>query len=108
MPWRGPIVAHVFNSTAGVTIGTFSVPAKLGPVPGRYRVDVRQNANRWLSNAFSSDLIRDPAFGHSRILSPSIDDQHSYTKAHPGDKDDILIDIKPDGNPDLKIEVFTK
>jgi hypothetical protein len=104
----GPIVAHVFNSTAGVTIGTFSVPASQGPVPGRYRVDVRQNANRWLSNAFSADLIRDPAFGHARILSPSIDDQHSYTKAHPGDKDDLFIDIKPEGNPDLHIEVFTQ
>jgi hypothetical protein len=104
----GPIVAHVFNSTAGVTIGTFSVPANQGPVPGRYRVDVRQNANRWLSNAFSADLYRDPAFGHARILSPSIDDQHSYTKVHPNDKDDMLIEIKPDGNPDLKIEVFSK
>jgi hypothetical protein len=104
----GPIVAHVFNSTAGVAIGSFSVPAKLGPVPGRYKVDVRQNANRWLSNAFSNDLIRDPAFGHSRILSPSIDDQHSFTKAHPGDKDDLVIEIKPDGNPDLNIAVFNQ
>jgi hypothetical protein len=104
----GPIIAHVFNSTAGVPIGSFSVRTNQGPVPGRYRVDVRQNANRWLSNAFSSDLIRDPAFGHSRNLSPSIDDQHSYTKVHPGDKDDIIIDIKPDGNPDLNIAVFTK
>jgi hypothetical protein len=104
----GPIIAHVFNSTQGVAIGSFSVPAKQGPVPGRYRVDVRQNANRWLSNAFSNDLIRDPAFGHSRILSPSIDDQHSYTKVHPGDKDDIIVDIKPDGNPDLDIAVFSQ
>jgi len=77
-------------------------------VPGRYKVDVRQNANRWLSNAFSNDLIRDPAFGHSRILSPSIDDQHSFTKAHPGDKDDLVIEIKPDGNPDLNIAVFNQ
>jgi hypothetical protein len=104
----GPIIARVFNSTAGVTIGSFSVPANQGPAPGRYRVDVRQNANRWLSNAFSADLIRDPAFGHSRILSPSIDDQHSYTKAHPGDKDDIVVDIKPGDNPDLNIAVFSQ
>jgi hypothetical protein len=104
----GPIVAHVFNSTAGVAIGSFSVPAKLGPTPGRYRVDVRQNANRWLSNSFSSDLIRDPAFGHSRILSPSIDDQHSYTKIHPGDNDDLTLTISPEGNLDLNIAVFSQ
>ncbi len=104
----GPIIAHVFNSTAGVPIGTFSIPAKLGPVPGRYRVDVRQNANRWLSNAFSSDLIRDPAFGHARILSPSIDDQHSYTKIHPGDKDDLTVVINPEGNPDFNVAVFSQ
>jgi len=104
----GPIVAHVFNSTGGVAIGDFSVPAAQGPAPGRYAVDVRQNANRWLSNSFSNDLIRDPAFGHSRILSPSIDDQHSYTKAHPADKENLVVEIKPEGNPNLKIEVFTK
>jgi hypothetical protein len=104
----GPIIAHVFNSTQGVAIGSFSLPAKQGPVPGRYRVDVRQNANRWLSNAFSNDLIRDPAFGHSRILSPSIDDQHSYTKQHPTDKDDIIIEIKPDNNAAVDIAVFSK
>jgi len=104
----GPIIARVFNSTAGVTIGTFSVPANQGPVPGRYHVDVRQNANRWLSNSFSADLIRDPAFGHARILSPSIDDQHSFTKVHPGDKDDLVLEIKPDGNADLNIAVFSQ
>jgi len=104
----GPIVARVFNATAGVAIGAFSVPANQGPVPGKYRVDVRQNANRWLSNSFSADLYRDPAFGHSRILSPSIDDQHSYTKQHPTDKEDMIIEIKPDNNPDLNITVFSK
>jgi len=104
----GPIIAHVFNSTQGVAIGSFALPANQGPVPGHYKVDVRQNANRWLSNSFSADLIRDPAFGHSRNLSPSIDDQHSYTKVHPGDKDDLVIDIKPEGNSDFKIEVFSK
>jgi len=104
----GPIVARVFNSTNGVQIGDFTVPAAQGPVPGKYAVDVRQNMNRWLSNSFSNDLIRDPAFGHSRILSPSIDDQHSFTKAHPGDKEGLMLDIPPGGKMDIKIEVFSK
>ncbi len=104
----GPIVGRVLNSTNGVAIGDFNVPANQGPVPGKYAVDVRQNMNRWLSNSFSADLIRDPAFGHSRNLSPSIDDQHSFTKAHPGDKENLVVEIKPEGNSEMKIEVFTK
>jgi len=104
----GPIVARVFNSTNGVAIGDFTVPAAQGPVPGKYAVDVRQNMNRWLSNSFSNDLIRDPAFGHSRILSPSIDDQHSFVRAHPGDKENLMLEVPPGGNANIKIEVFSK
>jgi hypothetical protein len=77
-------------------------------VPGRYKVEVRQIANRWLSNSFSADLVRDPAFGHARLLSPSLNDQRSFTKTHPTDKEDIIVEIKPEGNPDLKIDVFSK
>ncbi len=103
----GPIVARVLNSTAGVNLGDFAVPANQGPVPGRYKVEVRQLANRWLSNSFSADLVRDPAFGHARNLSPSIEDQRSFTKAHPGDQNDLVVEIKPEANPDLKFEIFS-
>lgn len=104
----GPIVARVINSTAGIPIGQFSVPANQGPVPGRYRVEVHQNANRWLSNAFTSTLITDSAFGHSRLLSPSIDDHQVYGKAHPTERNDYIIEIKPDGDSEMKIEVFSQ
>jgi hypothetical protein len=50
----GPVVGRVINSTANVPIGQFTVPATQGPTPGRYRVEVHQNANRWLSNSFTS------------------------------------------------------
>ncbi|MEO7190596.1 MAG: alpha/beta hydrolase [Vicinamibacterales bacterium] len=103
----GPVVCRVLNSTAGMPIGQFVVPAAQGPTPGRYRVEVHQNANRWLSNSFTPGLTRDPAFGHSRILSPSIDDQHVYRKVHPTDKTDYIVEIKAGSADDLKFEVFT-
>lgn len=103
----GPIVGRVINSTANVPIGEFTVPASQGPTPGRYRVEVHQNANRWLSNSFTPGLTNDPVFGHSRILSPSIDDHRVYTKVRPGDKDDYIIEIPRVQLQDMKIEVFS-
>jgi acetyl esterase/lipase len=103
----GPVVGRVLNSTANVPIGQFTIPATQGPTPGRYRVEVHQNANRWLSNSFTPGLTNDPAFGHSRILWPSIDDHRVYTKVRPGDNDDYTVEIKAGRMDDLKIEVFT-
>jgi hypothetical protein len=114
----GPVVGRVINSTAGLPIGQFSVPAEQGPLAGRYKVDVRQNMSRWLSNSFSGDLVNargtptaeQAYFGHHRVLAPSLDDQRSYTKAHPADSGDYIVEFKPgaDANLDLKIEVFSK
>lgn len=114
----GPIVARVINSTAGEAIGSFSVRADQGPIAGRYRVDVRQNMNRWLSNSFSGALVggrggnptpEQAYFGHHRVLAPSIDDQKSFTKVRPTDPDDYVIEIKADAaaNQELKLEVFS-
>ena len=114
----GPVIGRVINSTANLPIGLFSVPANQGAIAGRYKVDVRQNMNRWLSNSSSGDLVggrsgatpEESYFGHHRVLAPSIDDQHSFTKVHPADKQDYIVEIKPgaDANLDLKIEVFSK
>jgi predicted esterase len=110
----GPIAAQILNSTAGVPLGQFSVPANLGAVPGRYRVDVRQNMTRWLSNSFTNGLTggNSPAaawFGHYRPLAPSVADLQSFTKVRPGDKDDYIVEIKPDADANLalQIEVFS-
>ena len=110
----GPIAAQILNSTANVPMGQFSVPANLGAVPGRYRVDVRENMTRWLSNSFTNGLTsgNSPAavtFGHYRPLAPSVADQLSFTKVRPGDKQDYIVEIKPDAaaNLDLNISVFS-
>lgn len=114
----GPVVGRVLNSTQGVPIGEFSLPANQGPTAGRYAVDVRENMTRWLSNSFTANLVNargtptpeQAYFGHHRVLDPSIDDQHIFTHVHPGDKEPYLLEIKPgaDANLDLKIEVFSK
>jgi acetyl esterase/lipase len=103
----GPVVARVLNSTAGVPIGQFTVPASQGPVPGRYRVEMHQNASRWLSNAFTPMLTADPAFGHARILSPSLDDHRVYRRVHPSDSSDYVVEIERGGRPNLEIRMFT-
>lgn len=111
----GPIVGRIFNSTAGEAIGSFSIPVAQGPIAGRYKVDVRQNMNRWLSNGFTGGLTRgnnpeQVAFGHHRRLDPTIEDQRSFTKVRPSDTKDYIVEIKPDAaaNLDLKLEVFSK
>ncbi len=117
-PGAGPVVGRVLNSTAGVPMGEFSVLANQGPVAGRYLVDVRENMTRWLSNSFSGNLVNTRGaptpeqayFGHYRVLAPSLGDQLSFTKVHPGDQEPYILEIKPgaDANLDLKIEVFSK
>jgi hypothetical protein len=115
----GPIVGRVLNSNANIPLGQFSVPAGQGPIAGRYKVDVRQNMNRWLSNSFSGGLVggrgatptpEQMHFGHHRVLAPSIDDQRSYTKVRPSDSQEYIVEVKPgaEANLDLKIEVFSK
>ena len=103
----GPVVGRVINSTAGVPIGQFTVPATQGPTPGRYRVEVHQNANRWLSNSFTPGLTNDPAFGHARILSPSIEDHKVYGKVRPSDRGDYIIELKAGSTSDMRIEVWS-
>ncbi|HUR57363.1 MAG TPA: alpha/beta hydrolase, partial [Opitutaceae bacterium] len=113
----GPIVGRVLNSTAGVPMGEFSITAPQGPVAGRYKVDVRQNMNRWLSNSFSGDLVggrggptpEKAHFGHHRVLAPSITDQRSFTKVRPGDAQDYIVEFRPgsESNLALRIEVFS-
>lgn len=116
----GPIIARVLNSTQGVPIGQFTVPAAQGAIAGRYKVDVKQTMTRWLSNSFSGGLVgggrgggtltpEQIYFGHHRVLAPTVSDLRSFTKVRPTDKDDYIIEIKPgaEANSELRIEVFS-
>jgi hypothetical protein len=111
------------NNTGTGELGRFSVNRNQGPVEGKYRVEVRQDATRWTSNSRDPFMIkmmskqRDGTLTEQeakewgehlrkRDLSPSIEGQHVFSRQRPGDKNDYIIEIK-DG-VDFLIEVFSK
>jgi dienelactone hydrolase len=121
-PLAPPVVAYVVNT--GPVRGQFDVPASQGPTPGRYRVEVRQDATRWVSNA------RDPVFGpmvaklrngtltdderrewiayaRKRDLSPSIGAQRVFRSKHPADRNDMIVEIKRGGENRLELVIST-
>jgi len=117
-----PVTVYVNNTGTG-KLGRFSVAKKQGPVEGRYKVEVRQDATRWTSNSrdpFMITMMDKQSKGtltdadrkewgeyvRKRDLSPSIDKQRIYSRRHPADKGDYIVNIK-DGS-EMVIEVFSK
>jgi acetyl esterase/lipase len=122
-PESPPVVAFVFNT--GPVRGEFVVPAGQGPTPGHYRVEVRQDAARWVSNA------RDPvigrlaaklragtlgdedrrewiAYARRRDLSPSLEDQRVFRTRHPGDAGEMIVEFKGGGENRVDVAVATR
>jgi len=116
-----PVVVYVNNTGTG-ELGRFTVSKAQGPVAGKYRVEVRQDATRWTSNSRDPFMINMMAkrpgtlteqdiktwgeYLRKRDLSPSIYNQRVFARQHPNDKKEYIIDIR-DGE-DLLIEVFSK
>lgn len=115
-------VIYITNTGTG-PLGQFSIPSNQGLVAGKYKVEVRQDAKRWLSNSRNPVTIKMTAkqkegkltaedlkiWGEAlrnQDLSPSINNQIVYAKQHPDDMHDYVIEIK--NNNDLIIEVFSK
>lgn len=117
-----PVVGYVFNSTAGRPRGEFKVAASVGAVPGKYRVEVRQDATRWLSNANNPmtakfKLLKGGTdeqkkevieYARTRNLEPSIVNQRVYRKMRPSDSKEIFVEVKGDGVNRIDIGVFSK
>ena len=99
------------------------VPKNQGPVAGKYKVEVRQDATRWVSNSrepFMIKMMDKQSKGtltdadkkewneylRNRDLSPSIYKQRIYASKHPNDKEDYIVEIKE--NREILIEVFSK
>jgi len=117
-----PAVVVYINNTGTGELGRFAVPKSQGPVTGRYSVEVRQDATRWTSNSrdpFMISMMAKPAntltehdiknwgeYLRKRDLSPSIYNQRVFTRQHPGDKTDYMIDIKD--HKDVLIDVYDK
>jgi acetyl esterase/lipase len=121
-PEAPPVVVYMNNTGTG-EMGRFSVPKDQGPVEGKYRVEVRQDATRWTSNSRHPFMIKMMAkqrdgtiteqeikewgeFLRKRDLSPSIDNQRVFAHQRPNEKKEYVIDVKTGG--DVLIEVFSK
>lgn len=117
-----PVVGYVFNSTAGRPRGEYKVAASVGPAPGKYRVEVRQDATRWLGNANNPMIAKYKLlksgtdeqkkeladYARNRNLEPSIENQRVYRKVHPGDASGIFVDILAGKENRFDIGVFSK
>lgn len=118
-----PGVTVFIRNTGTTELGSFIVPKGQGPVAGRYKVEVRQDATRWTSNSREPFMIAmtdkqskgtltdadRTAWGdylRKRDLSPSIYNQRIYKHKHPHDKNDYIVDLK-DGQ-EIMINVFSK
>lgn len=121
-PNAPPVVVYMTNTGTG-ELGRFNVPADRGPVEGKYKVDVRQEATRWTSNSRDPFMIKVMAkqrdniltdeetmewgnYLRKRDLSPSIYNQRVFARQHPQDKGDYIINVK--AGDDIVLEVFTK
>lgn len=105
-------------------LGSFALNQAQGLVAGKYRVEVRQDAVRWLSNSRDPVMIGMTEKSRNRTLtdedrkqwgeyvrkrdsSPSIENQRVFRRQHPQDKTDYLVEIKP-GENHLRLEVFSR
>jgi hypothetical protein len=122
-PYAPPVTAYIMNT--GPARGEFSLPFSLGPTPGRYRVEVHQNAKRWVSNSrdpvMSSMSIKSRngtitenerlewiAYARKRDLSPSVSEERVFGSGEPGDKNAIVIEIKSGGESQINVDVSTR
>jgi acetyl esterase/lipase len=117
------VTGYVMNTGKGA--GVFALGADQGPVPGKYRVEVRQDASRWLSNSVNPMVLKMTQkqragtltdadrkewqeYARARDLSPSLEGQRVYHKTRPADKDDLVVEIKADGATAVDIKVYSK
>ncbi len=115
-----PLVGYIFNT--GKVRGEYKIAANVGAVPGKYRVEVRQDAIRWTSNANNpmiakyrllksgTDAQKQEVtdYARNRNLEPTIENQRVYRKIHPGDAQEIFAVVKGEGSNRFDVEVFSK
>jgi acetyl esterase/lipase len=117
------VVAYVYGTTEAA--GEFAVPAERGPTPGRYLVEVRQDATRWASNARdavlrrmqekvragatldAADMAEWTTSARARDLTPSIEDQRVFASRRPGDAEPIVVEIKADGQNRVELDLVS-
>jgi acetyl esterase/lipase len=115
-----PLVGYIFNT--GKVRGEYKIAADVGAVPGKYRVEVRQDAVHWTSNANNPMIAKYKLlksgtdaqkqeitdYARNRNLEPTIENQRVFRKIHPGDAQEIFAVVKGDGSNRFDVEVFSK
>jgi len=121
---NAPLVTAYITNAHTRELGSFIVDEKQGLIAGKYRVEVRQDATRWLSNSRDPFMIKMQAkqrdrtlteadrqewgeYIRKRDLSPSIEKQIVFNRQHPKDKSDYIVEINP-GLQALTLEVFSR
>jgi hypothetical protein len=122
---NAPAVTVYITNAHTDALGSFAVSQEQGPVAGRYRVEVRQDAIRWLSNSRDPVMIKMMdkqrqrtltdedrkewgEYLRKRDLTPSIENQRVFSRQRPQDKNDYIVVIKDSGENHLNLEVFSK
>jgi acetyl esterase/lipase len=118
------VVAYVFGTSEKA--GEFALRAERGPTPGRYTVEVRQDATRWISNSrdpvqlklqqklrdggtlSSDDLAEWTASARAKDFSASIDGQRVFARRRPADKAPIEVEIRPGAENRIDLEVSSR
>jgi acetyl esterase/lipase len=114
--------AVFFITNTGKVRGEYKIAAELGPIPGKYRVEIHQDAAQWLSNANNPmvakfKLLKNGSeaqkkevvdYARARNLEPTIDNERVYRKSRPSDAQDLIVEIPPDGEFRLDFDVFSK
>ncbi len=120
-PEAPPVIVYINNTGTG-ELGRFLIPKNQGPVEGIYKIEVRQDATRWISNSrepfmismmdkqrkrtlTDSDRKEWGKYLRHRDLSPSIYNQRIFSHQHTNDKKDYIVEINEDH--ELLIEVFS-
>ena len=122
-PNSPPAVAYVMNT--GPVRGEFSLPASQGPTPGRYRIEVRQDAARWMSNSRDpvmssmsvkarNGTITDAerrewiAYARKRDLSPSLSEERVFGSRRSDGKGEIIAEIQGGGESRINLDLSTR
>ncbi|MEK7830184.1 MAG: alpha/beta hydrolase, partial [Acidobacteriota bacterium] len=123
-PAAPPATIYITNAHTE-PLGSFALSQSQGLVAGKYRVEVRQDATRWLSNSRDPVMLKMTAklrdrsltdedrkawgeYIRKRDLSPSIENQRVFRRQRPKDKSDYMIEIKPGGENKFMLEVFSR
>ena len=123
-PTAPPVTVHIANRS-GET-GAFAVPVEKGPTPGRYRIEVHQQAKNWVSvfkdpvlnrlreklsanHPISADDQREwLESARTKTFAPTLEDERVFSRTRPNSVSTLSVEIKRQSEQALDIKVFSR